>query len=369
MAHRSGGRHDNADSLLPAKREPTLSPTATPAALALHNNFKTSVVALKRDLVRSIHYLTVISDKNIHRMLGYKSIYEYGDGVAGFTEGQTRAFLKIGRRLQELPELKRAMANGLLSWTKAEKIAQNATPDNEMVLIGLAQSMSARELGNHVAKPKENPAPALIPPSPKLDPVTKSTTRNPRTNPFLGMIPKPASKKCHVTFVFTPDEYSRWEAMIGRGGGRSKEVMLLEGMACLNEESGGNGPAGPEHLIIIHECPVCGNATLNNSRGKFQVEKPLLEVARCDATIQSEDGRRRSVIPPRLRRQVFARDHNRCQYPGCLHTRFLQIHHRVPVSQGGRTELDNLVTLCSKCHRRLHADEADLELKGRDPVQ
>ncbi len=369
MANQSGSRHDNAGSLLPAKREPKLSPTATPAALALHNNFKTSVVALKRDLVRSIHYLTVISDKNIHRMLGYKSIYEYGEGVAGFTEGQTRAFLKIGRRLQELPELKRAMANGLLSWTKAEKIAQNATPDNEMELIGLAQSMSVRELGLHVGKPKENPATALILPPPKLDPIPKPAIRKPRRNPPSDIVPKPASEKCHVTFVFTPEEYSRWEAMIGRGGGRSKEVLLLEGMACLNEESVGNGLTGPEHLIIIHECPVCGNAALNNSRGTFKVEKPLLEGARCDATIQSEDGRRRSVIPPRLRRQVLARDHNRCQYPGCLHTRFLQIHHRVPVSQGGRTELENLVTLCSRCHLRLHADEADLKLKGRDPVQ
>ena len=364
MDNQSGGRHGKAGSLFPVQWEPTLSPTATPAALALHNNFKASVVALKRDLVRSIHFLTVISEKNIHRMLGYKSIYDYGEGVAGLTEGQTRAFLKIGRRLQELPELKRAMANGLLSWTKAEKIAQNAAPDNEMELIGLAQSMSVRELGHHVAKPKENPVPALIPPPSKLDPVTKK----PRTNTPSGMVPKPTSEKCHVTFVFTPEEYSRWEAMIGRGGGRSKEDLLLDGMARLNEETRGEGLAGPEHLIIIHECPVCGNAALNNSRGKFQVEKPLLEVARCDATIQREDGRRRSVIPPKLRRQVFARDHNRCQYPGCMHTRFLQIHHRVPVSQGGRTELENLVTLCSKCHRRLHADEADLKLKSRDPV-
>ena len=128
VTHQADGRKGNTGSQLPPHGEPLLSPTATPAALALHNNFKISVGALKRDLVRSIHYLTVISDKNIHRMLGYKSIYEYGEEVAGFTEYQTRAFLKIGRKLLELPEVKKALATGILAWTKAEKIASRATP-------------------------------------------------------------------------------------------------------------------------------------------------------------------------------------------------------------------------------------------------
>lgn len=47
---------------------------ATPAALALHNNFRTSVRALRRDLVRVIHYLTVIHERKIYRALGYANI-------------------------------------------------------------------------------------------------------------------------------------------------------------------------------------------------------------------------------------------------------------------------------------------------------
>ncbi len=354
MTHQADGCEDNAGSQLPIHREPTLSPSATPAALALHNNFKTSVDALKRDLVRTIHYLSAISEKNIHRLLGYKSIYEYGEGVAGFTEFQTRAFLKIGRKLLELPEMKKALATGILSWTKAEKIASRATPGDELGWIDLAQSMSARELGRHDLKPRPVPAPTSNPPAPK---VISESKRRPNPNP-----PRPATEKCHVTFVFTPNEYSRWETMLGEGGGRSKEDLLLDGMARLNKIGEATSVGS------IHECPTCGNATLNNSRGNFMVDKPLLECARCDATIQREDGQRRSVIPPRLRRQVLARDHTRCQYPGCRHTRFLQIHHRVPFAQGGRTELGNLVTLCSGCHRRLHSDEFDLKLRGKDPV-
>ena len=218
-------------------------------------------------------------------------------------------------------------------------------------------------MGCHDLKPRPLPAPVSNPPAPK--PISDSTpTPSPKPKP-----PLPASEKCHVTFVFTPGEYSRWETMLGEGGGRSKEDLLLDGMARLNEGGKAANMGGPEHLIVIHECPTCGNATLNNSRGNFKVDKPFLEAARCDAIIQREHGHRRSVIPPRLRRQVLARDQHRCQHPGCRHTRFLQIHHRVPWAQGGRTELDNLITLCSGCHRRLHTDETELRLKGKDPVQ
>lgn len=358
----------NPGSQLSFPREPQVSTAATPAALALHNNFKASVDALKRDLVRTIHYLTVIGDKNIHRMLGYRSIYEYAEGVAGFSESQTRAFLRIGRRLQDLPELKKALASGTLSWTKAESISKRATSEDEIEWIDLAQSMSTLELGHHVKKPKPSPSSHLVSSPSQNKPGPKPAPGKPASNQSMVRAPKPAPEKCHVTFVFTAEEYSRWEAMLGKGGGKSKEELLLEGMALLKGGSGFQDCTSPEHLIVIHECSTCGQAALVNSRGNFQVEKPLLERARCDATIQREDSSRRTIIPPRLRRKVLVRDNHRCQYPGCRHARFLQIHHRVPISQGGRTKLENLVMLCSKCHRRLHAEEAEMQRKGMDPV-
>lgn len=40
----------------------------------------------------------------------------------------------------------------------------------------------------------------------------------------------------------------------------------------------------------------------------------------------------------------------RCANPGCSHTRFLQFHHIQEWSEGGETNLDNLIPLCSACH-------------------
>jgi 5-methylcytosine-specific restriction endonuclease McrA len=62
-----------------------------------------------------------------------------------------------------------------------------------------------------------------------------------------------------------------------------------------------------------------------------------------------------------LRRQVWERDDGRCQGPYCrdaapLPLEAAHIDHRVPLSRGGTNELDNLRTLCRRCHA-LRSDE------------
>ena len=53
------------------------------------------------------------------------------------------------------------------------------------------------------------------------------------------------------------------------------------------------------------------------------------------------------------RRSVLARQQGVCTTPGCNHTH-LEIHHTVFWSKGGRTDLDLLIGLCSRCHHLLH---------------
>jgi 5-methylcytosine-specific restriction endonuclease McrA len=61
------------------------------------------------------------------------------------------------------------------------------------------------------------------------------------------------------------------------------------------------------------------------------------------------------------RRNIFARDHNTCQYCGKRSpTSELSIDHVVPRAQNGKTTWDNLVCACVKCNARKG---------GRTPVQ
>ena len=57
-------------------------------------------------------------------------------------------------------------------------------------------------------------------------------------------------------------------------------------------------------------------------------------------------GRRTRAIAPALRRAVLHRDGGSCTADGCTSRYRLEIHHVLPASQGGRTDPDNLTTLC-----------------------
>jgi 5-methylcytosine-specific restriction endonuclease McrA len=53
-----------------------------------------------------------------------------------------------------------------------------------------------------------------------------------------------------------------------------------------------------------------------------------------------------------LREQVFARDGWRCQFCGSLAG--VEVHHLEPRSRLGDDAEENLITLCTACHRKVH---------------
>lgn len=56
----------------------------------------------------------------------------------------------------------------------------------------------------------------------------------------------------------------------------------------------------------------------------------------------------RIAIPESLRNQVYERDGYKCVK--CGSTNNLQLDHIIPFSKGGKTEFDNLETLCKPCN-------------------
>jgi hypothetical protein len=73
-------------------------------------------------------------------------------------------------------------------------------------------------------------------------------------------------------------------------------------------------------------------------------------------------GRRSRLVSPALRALLGQVDGERCRFPGCDHTRFLHAHHLVFWRNGGRTDLSNIVLLCTRHHTLLHQAGYDLRL-------
>jgi hypothetical protein len=95
------------------------------------------------------------------------------------------------------------------------------------------------------------------------------------------------------------------------------------------------------------------------------VAPPVARRLACDASVarvvlsgSSEPldvGRRTPVVPPAMRRAVVVRDRG-CRFPGCDRPQgWCDAHHVRHWADGGPTSLANLVLLCRRHHRLVHA--------------
>lgn len=67
-------------------------------------------------------------------------------------------------------------------------------------------------------------------------------------------------------------------------------------------------------------------------------------------------------------RAAYAKAHPFCEQ--CLKegrlTPVEQVHHKIPLSEGGTNDWDNLMSLCASCHARIHAKRGDRWHNHRD---
>jgi hypothetical protein len=204
---------------------------------------------------------------------------------------------------------------------------------------------------------------------------------------------------------FTPEQYARYEALMERARrqkeGGSREDLVLAGLLHLVEANdlrsrttnrnrraaGARGdrevqdggmptPAGGRveravsskrdaagctrvhdrspYQVVVYQCANCRTGSVNTTRGRKEISRATLEAILCDARIALPGARNQATVPPRLRRATLERDGYRCCVAGCMHTRFLNVHHVVPREANGPNALSNLVTLCAGCHELLH---------------
>ena len=105
----------------------------------------------------------------------------------------------------------------------------------------------------------------------------------------------------------------------------------------------------------------------------------VLEEVLCDGNVEvvgvSESGkpldlgRRSRIVPRRLRRHVLGRDGG-CTVDGCPSHYRLQVHHIQPWAYRGRTDSENLITLCWYHHHvSVHREGLQIERIGTSRIR
>jgi 5-methylcytosine-specific restriction protein A len=103
--------------------------------------------------------------------------------------------------------------------------------------------------------------------------------------------------------------------------------------------------------------PGCPNLT----HGRFCKEHQKEENARYEKYDRDPAVRRRYGRAWSRIRAAYAKEHPFCEK--CFERGIIvpveEVHHIVPLSEGGTHARDNLISLCKSCHSRIHAERGD----------
>jgi 5-methylcytosine-specific restriction endonuclease McrA len=335
-------------------------------AAQVHASLRSSLAALEEAHQCSVLWFGEVMRRKLFRDLGHSSINQYASQELGFSKSKAGDFIRLARQLDKLPAVREAVASGELGYTKAREIVSVAIPETQDAWLKVAKG-TRNELVHEVKKAKR---------AAKVDPGQGELL--PSSPPVV------APHELPVRFVvdLSPEQEARRSALLERlhklgGVPTDRAEFMLESMAAFLEiremeiadeteivtkphkrvhkrtPRGGSGSRPPVQ-IHVHEDSATGRMTVQTDSGTRELGKAESERMRCDAAVCEHGGRNTTTIPPRVRREVLARDKHRCQAPGCGRTRFLEVHHIVARSSGGSNKAENLTTLCAACHRLYH---------------
>ena len=314
-------------------------------AAKVHASLCHSLKAMDHAHKCSVLWFSEMMVRHLYQDLGYSSINQYAIKGLGFSRTRTGDFVRLVRQMEKLPKVKKAISSGELGYTKAREILPVATPETEDSWLKAAK-MPRRELVREVKKVKL---------AARIDPGQKELI--PTSPPVV------AARELPVRFQMdlTPEQEARRAALVERlhklgGVPNDRAELMLEALAALIEskEKTPRGVLASRPPVQIHVHDNEGKLTIQTDAGERELGLAETERIRCDAAVCQAGERKTTTIPPRIRREVLARDKHRCQAPGCGRTRFLEVHHIVPRSQRGQNQKENLMTLCGSCHRLWH---------------
>jgi hypothetical protein len=261
--------------------------------------------------------------------------------------------------LLELPRLSSALGDGTLGLDKVLELARFAKPGEEVELISWATTQTAariRREGDRRRRPESEEVREVE--------RTRSVHWWFQDGSFELEASLPAAQGATVAKALERVAETI-PVMPGEEGADGSEQRRADALVALCAGRLASDPDPDRATVVVH----AQLADLNGSGAGSEIESggivapASVQRLLCDARIQVliEDGHgevvgvssTRREPPAWMVRQVRHRDRT-CRFPGCDAARYTQAHHIRFWSQGGRTELENLVLICGFHHRLVH---------------
>ncbi len=274
--------------------------------------------------------LDILDQLDRHRVYlkhGHSSLFLYVVRELGLSESMAYLLITVSRKARQVPELKTLIASGAMTLSNARRITSVLTPQNKAEWLEKATTLTQKQLEKEVAKTRPQAA------------VNEgaSYVSGDRVKLQVGLAEKDMLALRRV------------QDLLSQARGRA--VSLEETITTMTQE----------HLKRFD--PV--------RRAKRQIAKKGVTLGaqngaknpQADSS-QAEAAPKRAPIPANLLHQIRLRDEGRCTYAPengkrCNQSRWVEIHHKIPISEGGPNTLENLSTLCSSHHDWTHASKTE----------
>ena len=295
---------------------------------------------------------------------GCRSLSEWVAGRLDIGSDTANSLVTTTRRCEALPAVEAALASGVVTWDRASAAARVAEPNqNDEILnqvaiydvagihrlvarrhrISAGQEQFAFERRYLTGQSNLDNSSWRI--SGQLPGLAGSDLVNALEAGADALPDSPVRTESRTTrwadalWAMSRDALTGAESRPGSDGATIEtSTPLLTVFMDATDAAPTNGEAG----VMIESGPRVGPATIESILCDGVIEI----TARSADGVPLRLGRRSRAIPPRLRRWVLHRDGAACTIAGCTSRYRLQIHHIMSWSRGGRTDPENLTTLC-----------------------
>jgi hypothetical protein len=274
----------------------------------------------------------------------------------GMSDWKARRWIEAAGVLPTLPRTTEALDRGELGIDKVVELARFAEPDTEDGLVRWAQQVSSariRREGDLVRAARTDDGAD----DDSRRSVSWAYTDEGKRFELHADLPAAQGAIMVTAMDRVAAQVPELPHEVGAGGAAARRADALVAV-CSARLAADTDP--DRATVVVHTRP---DTEIGQIESGGIAPRTTLERLLCSARIETvhEDGNGRAVgirritrVPPAwLLRQVRFRDQG-CRFPGCASRSFTQAHHIEFWRDGGRTDLDNLVTICTWHHKLVH---------------
>lgn len=304
---------------------------------------QTLVKEFKSKELELMEVLQELDQTKAYRISGFNSLYTFCTEFLNLSEHQAYHYITVSRKCQEVPLLKSALFDKKITISKARRLCAvlgKNTSEQNLQWIKTAQKSTHKELERIIRK--KDPR-ALVPDTTryltdthlKLQATVSHETYN-KLQRVKEILMAQGGVDYDQVFSKMADEFLKRHDPIKK----AQRWLDKENSLAKNKKTCENATS---KMIPAHHNPCSSQLEL----GIFRVQEK-----------SKKSPTQRTPLQARVKHQVYLRDQGLCQYvhqgKKCQSRYFIELHHQIPVSKGGRNTVENLITLCSAHHKKVH---------------